>query len=318
MFRHVVLRPAQTPTSPASPRRLPIASSELELRAAAADVVSSALTVLDRALIQQWKWMKIQYLHVALVAVRSLFGATFWHNNFGEAVTSWSMRCCSCVHFFPELVESSVCVVKFQRWTCALTWHDIANMTYRMSSLCRRPIWIGPYQDHRHFIRDLDSVWPTMKACKQLGSAEILTLTSALKAALACRLREIAQARSLPRRKVLVPCISQDKLFNLIIARLCRSNERALSRPAVFFQSHHYDHYVSFFQETWLLRCFMLHPRSSKALFNFMAELCWANYVSPSEHVIHQAIIHLLDTARTCISEGRSEPASWCLAQDVL
>ncbi|CAK9058036.1 Rae1-like protein, partial [Durusdinium trenchii] len=104
--------------------------------------------------------------------------------------------------------------------------------------------------DHRHFIRDLDSVWPTMKACKQLGSSEILTLTSALKEALACRLCEIAQAQSLPRRKVL-------------------------------------------------------------ALFNFMAELCWANYVSPSEHVIHQAIIFLLDTARACSNAGQNDPASW-------
>ena len=93
-----------------------------------------------------------------------------------------------------------------------------------------------------------------MKACKQLGSMEILTLTSALKQALALRLCEIARAKSsLPRSKIL-------------------------------------------------------------ALFNFMAELCWANYVSPSEHVIHQAIIYLLDTAKAGISGGLSEPASWCLS----
>ena len=106
-------------------------------------------------------------------------------------------------------------------------------------------------EDHRHFIRDLDTVWPTMKACKQLGSLEILTLTSALKQALALRLRAASSFCS--RSKIL-------------------------------------------------------------ALFNFMAELCWANYVSPSEHVIHQAIIYLLDTAKAGICTGLSEPASWCLS----
>ena len=51
----------------------------------------------------------------------------------------------------------------------------------------------------------------------------------------------------------------------------------------------------------------------SQALFNFMAELCWANYISPSEHAIHQAILHLLDTAKACSFAGISEPATWFL-----
>eukprot|EP00434_Breviolum_minutum_P036627 symbB.v1.2.032459.t1/scaffold3893.1/size48745/4 len=104
--------------------------------------------------------------------------------------------------------------------------------------------------DHRHFIRDLDSVWPSMKAVRsQLGGSEILTLTSALKEALAKGLIDLVRTRS-PRSKVL-------------------------------------------------------------ALFNFMADLCWANYISPSEHAIHQAILHLLDTARACSFAGISEPATW-------
>mmetsp|Transcript_47633 Transcript_47633/g.75809 ORF Transcript_47633/g.75809 Transcript_47633/m.75809 type:complete len:233 (+) Transcript_47633:3-701(+) len=51
--------------------------------------------------------------------------------------------------------------------------------------------------------------------------------------------------------------------------------------------------------------------RSVLALFNFMAELCWANYISTSEHAIHQAILHLLDTAKACSFAGITEPATW-------
>lgn len=103
--------------------------------------------------------------------------------------------------------------------------------------------------DHRHFIRDLDGVWPSMKAVRSESGSEILTLTSALKAALAARLTE------------------------MVTLRVARS--------------------------------------SVLALFNFMAELCWANYIATSEHAIHQAILHLLDTAKACCFAGITEPATW-------
>ncbi|CAJ1387868.1 unnamed protein product [Effrenium voratum] len=101
--------------------------------------------------------------------------------------------------------------------------------------------------DHRHLIKDLDRIWPTTRACQQMGSAEVLTLTSALKQALACQIRDL-ESGCLPRRKVL-------------------------------------------------------------ALFNFIAELCWANYVSPSEHSIHSAMRLLLDTAFSGV--GINDPAAW-------
>ena len=56
------------------------------------------------------------------------------------------------------------------------------------------------------------------------------------------------------------------------------------------------------------------HPREdseSKALFNFLAELCWANYMCPSEHAIQKAMHCLLDTAWALTECGNSEPAGW-------
>ena len=59
------------------------------------------------------------------------------------------------------------------------------------------------FKDHRSFIKDLDKIWPTTRACKQLGTSEILTLTSAIKMSLASTLRDMAQSGGMPRRKVL-------------------------------------------------------------------------------------------------------------------
>eukprot|EP00439_Symbiodinium_sp_Y106_P038369 s6715_g4.t1 len=105
--------------------------------------------------------------------------------------------------------------------------------------------------DHRGLIKDLDKIWPTTRACKQLGTSEVLTLTSAIKMSLASTLRDTAQRGVMPRRKVL-------------------------------------------------------------ALFNFLAELCWANYMCPSEHAIQKAMHCLLDTAWALTEcAGNSEPAGW-------
>ncbi|CAE7383370.1 unnamed protein product [Symbiodinium pilosum] len=105
--------------------------------------------------------------------------------------------------------------------------------------------------DHRGLIKDLDKIWPTTRACKQLGTSEVLTLTSAIKMSLASTLRDIAQFGGMPRRKVL-------------------------------------------------------------ALFNFLAELCWANYICPSEHAIQKAVHGLLDAAFVLSEHACSaEPAGW-------
>ena len=51
-----------------------------------------------------------------------------------------------------------------------------------------------------------------------------------------------------------------------------------------------------------------------EALFNFLAELCWANYICPSEHAIQKAMHCLLESA-VALSErtSSSEPAGWYL-----
>ena len=58
------------------------------------------------------------------------------------------------------------------------------------------------------------------------------------------------------------------------------------------------------------LSCFS----EAQALFNFLAELCWANYMCPSEHAIQRAMHCLLDAASALIEcPGNSEPAGWYL-----
>jgi len=105
--------------------------------------------------------------------------------------------------------------------------------------------------DHRGFILDLDKIWPTTRACKQLGSSEVVTLTSAIKTSLSCTLRDIAQSGGTSRRKIL-------------------------------------------------------------AVFNFLAELCWANYICPSEHAIQKAIHCLLEAAGAPTDSARQrETAGW-------
>ena len=140
-------------------------------------------------------------------------------------------------------------------------------------------------KDHRGLIKDLDKIWPTTRACKQLGTSEVLTLTSAIKMSLASTLRDTAQRGVMPRRKVLVPGYTSSAFrawFYCFVAS--KRHARPVPEP------------------------------ESQALFNFLAELCWANYMCPSEHAIQKAMHCLLDTAWALTEcAGNSEPAGWYL-----